>query len=406
MTYIFLARFLSTYTGGPIYVRNKLRYLKANGWKVEVFASPDIYGQPIVIEELKVYENSLFKELFFHPSYFSRNELKRIISVLISRIPKDDKYVVESNQLILGEWGELIAEKLHAQHIVFNINEKNIINDENVYGFINWKLERNEFFAISAKACANLFSKYREIPDPENHFWRSAATNDLGDMLLSELNDLTQDDYVIGYFGRYKSFLPYVFSQINSFAMLHQNKSIVLVLLGVTEIREDDYRLMPARNLQIKCIGPKSPVPKVFFKKVDVVIATAGCAAISYESGARTISMSVESDAPLGILGYTTNALSYAKGFVTDERELLQLLDAVLIDGDLIKKVDTSFLDVKAEDKYKQQIAALSYKPGYYDVLTIPLHLSFSQHITKIFVKIGFGKMFFDIKCLFVNKCG
>ena len=135
MTYVFLTSTLARATGGPLYVRNKKRYLESLGWNVIAIASPHIWGVPIVLDDLKVFQKNLFKELQYSPLLFSKRQIEKIIKRILLLIPSDNVYVVESNKIVLAEWGELLSKKLKAQHIIFNINENNVINEKKVYEF-------------------------------------------------------------------------------------------------------------------------------------------------------------------------------------------------------------------------------------------------------------------------------
>lgn len=392
-------------------MRNKKRYLESLGWNVCAFSSPHIWGMPIVLEELKVFKKNTLKELAYRPTLFSKRQRKNIINKILAKIPMDSAYVVESNQFILAEWGEILAKTLTAQHIIFNLNEKNVIIDSKVYDFLRWKLNKNEFFAISAKACQNLFSKFYDVKDAENHFWRAASANEVDDVFVKQLEGLQKADYNIGYFGRYKSFMPYVFETIACFAKRHCTDKINLIIVGFNKINAHDIDLLNVANINVVCIDTITPIPRSFFDKTDVVIATAGCASISYKQGAKTISMSVEEDKALGLLGYTTNALSYAAGFEVDGRELLELLEVSLIGGDVTKRVDTSFLDTSAEDKYKLQLLAIKEplaikeSSDYYDVATLSSRHNVSNFIKKTLIRLGFVSVMFDVKSLKARIC-
>ena len=107
------------YSGGPTYVRNKLLYLKEHGWDVIVFDSTGFANAKIQLHDLKCFENNRYQELFFNPFWLRKSRREKILSEIISKIRNDERIVIESNTVAMSLWGELIASRIGAKHLVY-----------------------------------------------------------------------------------------------------------------------------------------------------------------------------------------------------------------------------------------------------------------------------------------------
>ena len=394
--YVFLTNTISRISGGPIYVDNKRKYLEGKGWVVKVFDGDDLWGEDIMVDGLRKYKKNRLFELQYPPSWYCALQRNRVINKIVLMLPKHSFCVIESNQITMAEWGELIAAHINAKHIFFNINENTRVLDKQHYDFLCYKLQHNELFTISASAIETLFSKYCFIQDSEKHFWHASVDTDIVDYPFAAIDNIPRADHSIGYFGRYKSFLPYVFEQIASFATFHREKTVNLLLLGVDEISASEASLLRKANVNTIILGRKSPIPASFFNNTDVVIATAGCAIISYRYGAKVISMNVEDKLPLGFLGYTTDAISYANHFITDKRSLFEMLESFYNKmEDFNHEIPNHYSVSHAEDDYKYQLSDLSIHSEYYDTAKINAVNTKSQKIKSCIVKAGLARFLF-----------
>ena len=130
------------------------------------------------------------------------------------------------------------------------------------------------------------------------------------------------------------------------------------------------------------------PIPLKLFKVSDVVIATAGCAVISANTGVKTISYNVETNLPLGIMGYTTNQISFCDENHREEQVLHDILDDILI-----KKIYEYSAPIKISSfnkGYEYHVSFINNKKDYFkDVLKIDYYNSLKQLLSKLLCKIG-----------------
>ena len=159
--------------GGQFYVRNKVLWLQEHGWDVFVYESSE-GGRDvsIVIPELQQWADNNIPALFYPPSYHNHQIQEKVIKQVMGCVSKKyDTIVVESNTIPLSLWGEMVASRLSARHIVFLIGECVKINTAGIYEFYKNKHRRNELFSINAQAYKNLFQDFCEIQDSDVRFF-------------------------------------------------------------------------------------------------------------------------------------------------------------------------------------------------------------------------------------------
>lgn len=321
-------------SGNPSYVNNKVKWLQSKGWKTNVFDT-FLYGNvPICYPELSIFAHNRVKELGYHLSWFSEKQ-RECVYKRISRIVDSDIFdeiVVESNSIILAEWGELLAKLMHAKHLSYIIGENVVIKDKETFDLLYFKYRRNELFSITEKSFENLFRNYLKIEDANNHFWSARSTCNAENVKTSVFKDLPERDWTITHFGRRKQYFPDVIHDIITFANKYSNKHILFLIVGNNYNKNLVLKsFISTKNVVVRFIDPVVPIPQLLFDLSDVVIATAGCARISFHAGAKTISMDVENNRPLGVLGYTTIDTAFGSQSNETRIGLFEHLSDVLI---------------------------------------------------------------------------
>ena len=337
MKFVFLTFTMEGVTGGPSYINNKVKWLKEHGWEVSVF---DHYGSlnmksEIILENLKPYCTNRFLELFFPPKYFSKKQRERILNMLVETIGKSDDYVIETSSPRMALWGELLAQKLHAKHLILEIGEHLEIRSKKEFDFMSFKLNRNELFAINSKVLINMFSKYTKLNDEEanNHLFSATMGKITEEIPFPEIQELPDADYKILSFGRYKSYFENMIEGVAQFSRCHTDKKINFLIMGDVHLPTHLLNVLQScSNIFYKYIPAMRPVPRVIFHYSDVCIATAGCANTSYFRGVKTISMNVETCQPLGVMGYTTIDSVFSSNQSLCSKSVSELLHEILIE--------------------------------------------------------------------------
>lgn len=339
--YIFLVKGIEDLTGAPRYVNNKCRWLKEQGWQVDVFWSYNVSHAQL--EHLIPFDKKeyVIHELLFYPCWFTKHQQNRVINKIIHQVGQAEQIVIESNQLQLGAWGELLAQKLKAKHINFVTTEKIKIHNKATFDFCYAKLKRNEFFTINISAVQYLFSDFLKLENPEEYYWSASPGVEVKKYAFTDFDELPPADFTITSFGRTKAYFPYMLEELNIFISQHPGAKFNVFFLGdLSNIKEIRNRLQ-LENVHL-VIHPEAVevVPLQIFTKSDVVIATAGCAAIAERYGGKVLSMDVNRNMPLGLLKYTTLDRNTYSGKYDNRLSLSEWLKTLLIDRTIFQKMD------------------------------------------------------------------
>lgn len=386
--YVFLTNTLGGCSGGAVYVRNKVEWLQKEGWSVEVYDSGGQTRDEVLFKELKPFDKNHIYELYYHPSLFTRTRRETVINKISRCSCEASTIVIESNTIILAEWGEIIASKVKAKHLVYLIQENLVIQSENQYVFMKYKADYNELFSINPQAYKLLFSRFGEVSSPEDHYWQAGNASPIIDM-ASKIDSLPPADITISHFGRKKDYFNYMVREVSKFANVYPNKKIHLLLLGIEYFSNKEFDL--SDNLLVFPLGSINPVPSSFYEVSDVIIATAGCASMSFRYGARVISMDTSNDIPLGILGWTTLDRTYRSSDNNNVKSLSELLKEVVVDKRFEGKAP---MTIPATGRtYDYQIKFAKEEPSpYYDSLTVGTISSLGDFRDSIILKLGLVK--------------
>ena len=391
-TYIFLTNSIGGISGGPIYVCNKLVYLIEQGWNVVVFDSTGLTNAKVVVRELRRFEKNRLPELFYYPSWFNKWQRDKVIKYICDKIPNSEECVIESNSFILGAWGEILAKKLSAKHLLFSIGEHNIAKTVDEYDFLKFKAQEKELYSIFTKAYEIIFDKFSIVGEPHEHVWNANVDVPVKDINVPILNTLNPKDVNIGYFGRYKPFLTNILLGINSFALNHKESTINLIILGMSKLPEKLNQILIGTNINVYFIGSSFPLPKDFFSLCKVIFATSGCARIAYNAGSKVIGMDVKQNKPIGVLGYDTRYYTYADEQCKFDKLSVDFLNDIF---DTCKYEGTPSIKLpESSYGYTYQMKCIYHKnQSYYNTLNVFCCINISSKIHRILIKLGFCKL-------------
>lgn len=384
--YVFITQSISGITGNQRYVNNKCKLLREDGWEVVVLWNYNI--APVQLEHIRCFDNEKYihHELKFYPSWYTKKQRNIIIDRLANVVGEAEQIVIESNKLELGAWGELLAQKLNCKHINFVTSEGISINNKSTFDFCYSKLLRNEFFTITESAVKHLFSNYAAIEHPENYFWSATQGVDVEEYPFPEFDEQPLSDYIITSFGRRKEFFPYMLSELNLFISRHQNKTFNLFFLGEINNDVEIRNSLALPNVHLS-IYPKevTVIPSQVFSKSDIVIATAGCAYLSAIHGAKTISMDVNRNVPLGLYMYTTLESNTYSGKYKNDKSLSEWLQALLIEKVEYKRIE----DIIRHDYDYQMRFIDQHDNKYIDSTNVNELITRHDRFYSFLVKIG-----------------
>lgn len=321
--YLFLTGDIHPIGGMQNYVAGKAAYLEKNGWQVRVF----FWGTSDGACKMRFLDRYLpggMTELGTPPAEWTKGIRRRTLDHMLSVIGpgsrQADRVIVESQDDITALWGELLAERLHAKHMCFNCNER-FRGARKYYAeyldFFDFKHRRRELACIHPDSMQKLFEGYKKVKPEERYLFEAANEEPVQDVKDERVERLEKHDWNICCIGRAEKICKQELMEgIRRFAQNHPQKRIQLVMVGEPKEWEGwmKEKLGSLKNVRLSFMGDMVPIPRSLFKKIDVVIASAGCAECAVYEGVPTIVMDVENSLANGILGYTTfSALFHEK---------------------------------------------------------------------------------------------
>lgn len=334
--YIFLGQSILGNGGGQIYLLNKKKFLESIGYDVSIY-SYHIDGE-VMFEDFSIYKPLIFPEFQFGLSYFRKHHIQKILTKVLSYVDiiQHDEIIVESNWIGSAEWGELIASKLKAKHIIYLLSEHNCSG--NSLNFLRYKHGKKEISAISENVIKEVFASVCDFSLNE-YSVISAGCFSLSypqKIACPELDSIFNNnnaDYIISYFGRLEKLKIKYVTEILEFANKYNGSKILFIAMGYNDSVEIcKYQSVVAhtpKNLDVRFVKMQAILPEQFFNVSDVVIASAGCAVISSINNKLTISMDVNTGEPIGLLGITTKQSTFSE--TCSEKSLCELLEDILI---------------------------------------------------------------------------
>lgn len=373
--YIILTGAIGGMGGAEMYTNNKCQYLKSQGWETSVFF---FLNRPIIIKELEEYKNNYVYELRYGYYYWSKKQRETIIERLCDGLTKDDTVIVESQLINLTYWGEMIANKIGAKHVLNCMEERIPPLTQNEAKFLEFKVKRREILNADPKSYKRYFGdkmkeEYLAYQNPLNPL----CSNVLVDDDSIEIPVIVEDAMTILSLGRLDK--PYIVPMLNELLVfIHNNKkrrfNIVFVGGSPDGMVEEHIRKLfyTLSNVNICLCGYMFPIPTKLMRKVDVAIASANSVLVSANFGIPTISVDARDFNAIGVYGYTT----INKFFRDSEpvQSIGDLLHQVLILNKYPRKSPIVAPENQLETVFKPQLEyALNdkYPQEAYDVMSI-----------------------------------
>ncbi len=370
-TYVFITFAVHGIGGTQIYVRNKLLFLQKHGWNVKIITSEP--GDNIMVKELAPYEKDIVPTIVKNPGLCSRNEREAALQRMSEMVGTlGENVLIETDFMAATPWGEMLAERLHARHLILLIQEDYRLNAPKYQNFFAWKYDRGELAANTPNAVAQLLTGYRNVPSEASPFLQPYCHNVVEECESPEFDKLIEDaDYHIGSIGRLnKPFVLPTVRQLAEFACKHPDKHFQLVLLGGSPEKSDidNIQALQSKNFHIAITGALFPVPLHLLQEMDVFVASAGAARTSYEAGCITIAIDAIDFEPIGIMGRDTQ-LTIARKEHTKHNSLEELLTEILLSNKQFPKPPIVIEDIDVEFmKHLEFLKGMANKQLYYDI--------------------------------------
>lgn len=337
-TYILLPTAITEMGGGQMYVRNKMKYIEEQGWRVEIFSGQE---GTIYINDLKKYRRNIIRVLDDAPFIYSQKTIEATLLHMKNIIGNEnEQIIIESGAAHTCYWGELLSKEIHGKHIVFLLDEHNDKIDFRYLDFFDFKHQRKELTGIANRSLMDLFRDYKLI-NQENNYWLTAyCSNVVEECYNPIIEKIKKADYSIGSIGRLEK--PYVLpvaEEIRKFAANHPDATFNIIFIGGSTIRKSMKQLRKKfrgmNNINLILTNYMFPIPKKIFNLVNVFISSSGSARVSYNEGIPTIAIDGHDYMPIGIVGYTTEQTLYREN--TAAKSISELLEDILINKCLLQ---------------------------------------------------------------------
>lgn len=390
--YVIITPTIKLVGGAQIYSLNKLRYYRKEGWDTMLLHA-NLSG-PIVIDEMRQYKDCYVDEFKFIPCLLSEKRVLNLIDKVIHKYKLKNyaSIVIESHNIETSTWGELIAERIDAKHLVYLLSEFPVIKPRTLFEFFLMKYKRNELAGIAKTSINSLFRGYMEISDTEKYCLSAICSNSIGPMNISKMPTFDKYDFLLASVGRMEK--PYLLDAIDEiliFAKKNKDKKIALLFIGdgsSTIKKKIMNKLSHSNNIQCKITGPIYPIPINLIQSPNLFFGVAGSCFVSQKIGKLTVSFDVNDHQSIGFLGITTMSTIYRK---EDEppKSFSKLLEEALIEkkykescreGNTAPIVEVDFAG------HELFINKSSKRREYYDILKT--HLTIKEYLKKIMISI------------------
>lgn len=310
--------------------------------------------------------------------------MKAVLEQLQSKCSGEySEIIIESHTDYFAEWGELLAEKLNAKNICYLLDEQ-----LELYGakeFLYFKYRRNEVAGITDSSVERLFAGYAPLIKENNHKLSASHSSQAEEYYWDAIEKIQRCDWNIGYVGRSKQYVDNITKNIAIFADRYPDKTINVIILG--EIL--DLRILEdKKNVICTKLGFKFPIPKSFFRKLDVAIAGAGSATLCCREHVPTIVADAGTTNAAGILGYTVSSSIFNP---ESDRTYCEWLEDILVDKKLEKMKQIYEMPKIDVNKVYQEHMEFIYKSEqsheYFDFIAHPQKNYTFEDKIKYFLK-------------------
>ncbi len=394
--YVILTCGITNVGGGQIYCKNKIKYCKSQGFDTYIF-SP--YNGKIIIKDLEKFSSLIIKALDFFPTIFNERTTEKTIEKILKGINycEDDEVIIESHTEELALWGEMVAKRIKAKHIVYLLTESFDELSDYVFKFLDFKYSRKELACIDKIAMQKMFAPYKKLLEEECFFLKATLGVPVEDIEIpDEYIEKCKNKKVIGIIGRGgKNYVYQAVKDACDFANKHKEDKFVLLVIG--SIVDGFYQKQQkcaknCVNVELVFTDNQFPIPKKMLHLMDVCFAAAGCVRPPYYEGIPTITMDVYDNKPIGVMGYDTFAtLSRKKELNKPKNYYLE----EIIYGNFIKENEFTAPEPidfdKAYDVHFKFIEDSSKQKEYYEFNNVVL--TKKEKIWSLLSKIGGVKL-------------
>ena len=329
--YVFFTPCICKVGGAEEYVNKNSSRLENAGYTPIIF---HCVNGPILIPHFNEVRNYRIIELGLTPFYYTKKQRHRIIEQIIKYcdIGRNDEVLIESTEISMCEWGEMVAEQIGAKHVCIILQE-NHNYPAYFQEYLFYKYNRSELYGITKNSISMMLKDY-DSALLDGRYIVAECNNVVDDVPCALLEHIPKADYTIGSIGRLeKNFVIDGLKQVILLANKHQGCSFNIILIGSgsdERINEIKKMFEQVTNVTLLITGYMYPIPVKLLERIDCFFSSAGSVHVTSKLGKPTISMAADGD-PIGIMNYTTiNSLYKDEPYV--KTELSNYLEMILME--------------------------------------------------------------------------
>ena len=311
--------------------------------------------------------------------YYTKNKVKSIVNGITKQIntAPDDEIIVESHLCYLSLWGELVAEKLHAKHIINSFEEDIPQFSSKEISFFEYKLKRWECVNASEKSLKRLFKsyfkdEYNSFSHPTTFYCSNVSTDNV---FYSDVNVPDSNSFNILSVGRLnKPYVQEMITEMYRFAVKNSNTNIGLVFIGASPDGSVEKKIMSTfdglENVKIYLLGYMFPIPLNVIKCANIAIGTSNAVLVTHDQGIPTIAVDAQDCFAIGVYGINTDRKVFRK---EEPQTPISFYIEKLFKGELMNNM-SSLNNIVVEDHFIDQVEFLNKSTKddkYYNVYKI-----------------------------------
>jgi len=376
-TYVIIARHLGTISGEKIYSYNKMRYLLSTGWRV-VFLTGKRETAPF--EEDPNYSHYVYPALTYAPDCYTEREIQKTVESIAKKLSETngDKCIIETDAANRAAWGELIAKRVGAKHLVFLLQETHHY-DEETRKFLRFKYDRHELAGISIASIGKILADEQIERRDDTRFlaFSQNCIEDCEDLISPRLPE--DASYTFGSIGRLdKRCVPAILNAFKEYANMHPEGTYNVVLIGGA-VEKAIYRkslseLKKCTNVHVVVTGYLYPIPLSLIRNIDLFVSTAGSSTSSYRFHRPTVRVHPITGEPCGIVGLD-DLNGRTMYDVMPDTTICECMERALKNADKIEYVYNGYDDyyerMKTEFDRQLKIADIPCRVEYYDEMQL-----------------------------------